>query len=360
VKTDHPLPGAVLGGNVLALALLATVGYAAPAVSQTGVRIQNGIVYATTESVSLKLDAYLPTAPGPHPGVIVIHGGGWYTGIRGWDRELGVGLAQAGFVAFGVDYRLAPAFTYPAPVEDVQTAVRWIRAHGSEFGVDPGRLGAIGESAGGHLAALLAVLGSGARDTGSRIAAAVSLSGPMDLGRLVTDVGATRLRNGITGREAIEQFLGCHGAACARPLREASPLAHVDATDAPMLLANSTNEVIPLSQVAEMAGALREAHVPVRLIEVPGSAHGVYYLLAPVPGSGGTVLEACIAFLRARLSQTPGPVLSAPASGHPDFGALFPVLVAAFFIASLAGPAFLIRGARARQARRLAPRAPRR
>ncbi len=222
-----------MGGNVLALALLATVGYAAPAVSQTGVRIQNGIVYATTESVSLKLDAYLPTAPGPHPGVIVIHGGGWYTGIRGWDRELGVGLAQAGFVAFGVDYRLAPAFTYPAPVEDVQTAVRWIRAHGSEFGVDPGRLGAIGESAGGHLAALLAVLGSGARDTGSRIAAAVSLSGPMDLGRLVTDVGATRLRNGITGREAIEQFLGCHGAACARPLREASPLAHGSARPRP-------------------------------------------------------------------------------------------------------------------------------
>ncbi len=311
-----------MGGNVLALALLATVGFAAPAVSQPGVRIENGIVYATTEGVSLKLDAYLPTRPGLHPGVIVIHGGGWYTGIRGWDQELGVALAQAGFVAFGVDYRLAPAFTYPAPV--------------------------------------VAVLGSGARDTGSRIAAAVSLSGPMDLGRLVTDVGTTRLRNGMTGREAVEQFLGCHGAECARPLREASPLTHVDASDAPMLLANSTNEVIPLSQVAEMAGALREAHVPVRLIEVPGSAHGVYYLLAPVPGSGVTVLEACLAFLRARLSQTPGPVLSAPASGHPDFGALFPVLVAAFFIASLAGPAFLIRGARARQARRLAPRAPRR
>ena len=352
------MPRAALGGNVLALALLATVGFAAPAVSQPGVRIENGIVYATTEGVSLKLDAYLPTEPGLHPGVIVIHGGGWYTGIRGWDQELGVGLAQAGFVAFGVDYRLAPAFTYPAPVEDVQTAVRWIRAHGSEFGVDPGRLGAIGESAGGHLAALLGVLGSGARDTGSRIAAAVSLSGPMDLGRLVTDVGTTRLRNGMTGREAIEQFLGCHGAACAGPFREASPLTHVDASDAPMLLANSTHEVIPLSQVTEMAGALREAHVPVRLIEIPGSAHGVYYLLAPAPGSGGTVLEACIAFLRARLGQTPGPVLSPGASGHPDLGALFPVLVAAFFIATLAGLAVLVRGTRARRARQLAPRAP--
>ena len=163
----------------------------------------------------------------------------------------------------------------------------------------------------------------------------------------------------MAGREAVEQFLGCHGAACARPLRDASPLTHVDASDAPMLLANSTHEVIPLSQVTEMAGALREAHVPVRLIEIPGSAHGVYYLLAPVPGSGGTVLEACIAFLRAGLSQTPGPVLSPPASGHPDLGALLPVLVAAFFIAYLAGPAFLVRRARARRARQLGPRAPR-
>src|SRR5438067_6167118 len=228
------MPRAALGGIVLALALLATVGFAAPAVSQSGVRVENGIVYATTVGVSLKLDAYLPTAPGLHPGVIVIHGGGWYTGIRGWDRELGVALAQAGFVAFGVDYRLAPAFTYPAPVEDVQTAVRWIRVHGSEFGVDPGRLGAIGESAGGHLAALLAVLGRGARDTGSRIGAAVSLSGPMDLGGLAADVGNTRLSDGMTGREAIEQFLGCRGAACAGPLREASPLTYVDGSDAPV------------------------------------------------------------------------------------------------------------------------------
>jgi acetyl esterase len=358
VKTDHPLAGAALGGIVLALALLTTVGFAAPAVSQPGVRIENGIVYATTEGVSLKLDAYLPTAPGPHPGVIVIYGGGWYTGSREWDQELGVELAQDGFVAFGVDYRLAPRFTYPAPVEDLQTAVIWIRAHGSEFGVDPGRLGAIGESAGGHLAALLAVLGSGARDTGSRIAAAVSLSGPMDLGRLVTDVGNTRLSDGMTGREAIEQFLGCRAAACAGPLREASPLTYVDGSDAPMLLANSTREVIPLSQATEMAGALREANVPVRLIEVPGSAHGAYSLLAPVPGSEGTVLEACIAFLRAELTPTPGPVLSPPARGHPDLGTLFPVLAAAFFIASIAAPAFLVRGARARRAGQLAPRAP--
>jgi acetyl esterase/lipase len=198
-------------------------------------------------------------------------------------------------------------------------------------------MGALGESAGGHLAALLAVLGSGARDAGSRVDAAVSLSGPMDLSALLADRGNARVGKRLTGREAIEQFLGCRGHACAGPLRDASPLTYVDASDAPMLLANSTHEVIPLSQATEMAEALRAANVPVRLIEVPGSAHGGYYLLAPIPGSGGTVLEACIAFLRERLRPIPDPVLSPPASGHSRLGALFPARVAVFFIASLAG-----------------------
>src|SRR6266571_4936114 len=277
------------------------------------------------------------------------NGGGWYTGIRGWDQELGVALAEAGFVAFGVDYRLAPAFTYPAPVEDLQTAVRWVRAHGSEFGVDPRRLGAIGESAGGHLAALVAVLGSGARDTGSRIAAAVSLSGPMDLGRLAADVGNTRLSDGLTGREAIEQFLGCRGHACAGPLRNASPLTYVDASDAPMLLANSTHEVIPLSQATEMAAAFREAHVPIRLLEIPGTAHGFSYLLSRIPGSGDTVLNTAIAFLRARLGESRTPAPTPPAGRGPGAA----VLVVAMALAGIAGSAFLVRRARARRARLL-------
>jgi acetyl esterase/lipase len=84
-------------------------------------------------------------------------------------------------------------------------------------------MGALGESAGGHLAALLAVLGSGARDAGSRVDAAVSLSGPMDLSALLADRGNARVGKRLTGREAIEQFLGCRGHACAGPLRDASP-----------------------------------------------------------------------------------------------------------------------------------------
>src|SRR5205823_15008683 len=148
VMRGHRRQGAAFGASALALVVLSAG--ASPAQAGPGVRIETGIVFATHDCVSLKLDAYLPTSSGPHPGVILIHGGGWYTGLRGWDQELGVALAGAGFAGFGVHYRLAPELLYPAQVEDVQAAVRWVRAHASEFDVDPERVGALGESAGGH------------------------------------------------------------------------------------------------------------------------------------------------------------------------------------------------------------------
>ena len=331
----------------IALALVVLSAEASPASAEPGVRIENGIVFATHDGVSLKLDAYLPTSSGPHPGVILIHGGGWYTGLRGWDHELGVALAGAGFAGFGVDYRLAPEFVYPAQVEDLQTAVRWVRAHASEFDVDPERVGALGESAGGHLAALLAVLGSGARDAGSRVEAAVSLSGPMDLSAMLADRGNAQVGKRLTGREAIEQFLGCRGHACAGPLRDASPLTYVDASDAPMLLANSTHEVIPLSQATEMAAAFRNAHVPFQLLEIPGTAHGFYYLHSRIPGSGATVLNTAIAFLRARLGESRSPAPAPPGGRGPGAA----VLVVAIALAGIAGSAFLVGRTRAKRAR---------
>ena len=99
-------------------------------------------MYASPGGVPLKLDAYLPGSPGPHPGVILIHGGGFRFGEREWERYLATALVDAGFAAFSIDYRLAPEFPFPAAV------------------VDPREIGAVGESAGGHLAAMVAVLGS--------------------------------------------------------------------------------------------------------------------------------------------------------------------------------------------------------
>jgi hypothetical protein len=115
-----------------------------------------------------------------------------------------------------------------------------------------------------------------------------------------------------------------------------------------MLLANSTHEVIPLSQATEMAAAFREAHVPYQLLEMPGTAHGFYYLLSRIPGSGDTVLETTIAFLRARPGETRSPA-PAPPAGRGPWAA---VLVVAIALAGIAGSAFLVRR-RARRARLL-------
>jgi acetyl esterase/lipase len=233
--------------------------------------------------------------------VIVIHGGAFRFGERTWETYLAAALADAGFAAFSIDYRLAPESPFPAAIDDVLAAAAWVRAHATEYGVDPRAIGAIGESAGGHLAAMLAVLGREPLDTGSRIAAAVSWWGPMDLNGFVRDAGDV-VAAGLTLRdEVVEPFLGCRGASCTHLLRKASPITFVDPSDAPMLLVNSVDEFIPIAQAREMAGELRRAGVSVRVIEMPGDRHAGEYANDPVPGDSGTVLDAAIAFLRSEL-----------------------------------------------------------
>ena len=248
----------------------------------------------------MRLDAYLPGSPGRHPGVILIHGGAFRGGEREWETYLATALVDAGFAAFSIDYRLAPEFPFPAAVDDVLAAVAWVRAHASEYGVDPREIGAIGESAGGHLAAMLAVLGRDSLDMGSRIAAAVSWSGPMDLNALVHDAGDV-VSAGLPIRDVVEQFLGCRGVSCAHLLPKASPVTFVDPSDAPMLLVNSVGEFIPIAQAREMAAELRRAGVSVRVIEIPGDKHAGEYANDSVPGSSRTVLDVSIAFLRSEL-----------------------------------------------------------
>jgi acetyl esterase/lipase len=92
---------------------------------------------------------------------MVIYGGGWVLGNKALSAPLARQLAQQGFVAFAMNYRLAPLHPFPAAVDDVQASVAWVRDHAFDFGLDPARVGAIGGSAGGHLSAMLATLGEG-------------------------------------------------------------------------------------------------------------------------------------------------------------------------------------------------------
>src|SRR5205823_333626 len=154
------------------------------------VRDEPDVEFARPGGVALKADLALPNeGKGPFPAVVCLHGGGWVSGDRKQMSKTIEVLARRGYVALAPDYRLAPAHRFPACVEDCKAAVRWLRANAGKYRIDPGRIGAVGLSAGGHLACLLGVTtpGDGLEGTGgnsdrsSAVQAVVSFAGPTDL-----------------------------------------------------------------------------------------------------------------------------------------------------------------------------------
>jgi acetyl esterase/lipase len=221
----------------------------------------------------------------PLPGVLVVHGGGWRSGDKRRMDDTAAVLVRRGFVVFNVNYTLAdrrhPGFA--RQLLELRAAVRWVRRHAARLGVDPARLGALGSSAGAHLAALLALSGRGPLDEGARVRAVVAWSGPFDLARLRT--------RALT--PAVQTFLGCLPAACPRRAAAASPMAHVSPDDPDMLIVNSERELVPVDQAQRLAVRLASAGVPHRLWVLPGALHGRDY--APV------ALGGSVAFLTNRL-----------------------------------------------------------
>lgn len=236
-----------------------------------------GLEYGLADGVPLLLDACLPPDHDPdeerRPGIVVIHGGSWREGARdslGW-RSVCQWLAGAGYPTFSIDYRLAPTWVFPAGFRDVQTAVEWLRddTQSARFGLDPARLGVFGGSAGGNLAALLGVTGDEGLTTGSRVAAVVELSAPIDLtGAAVTDDFAPLQL----------EYLGCTTFANCPRAREASPTFHVDASDPPFFVAHSTVEKIPLAQAERFVQELRAADVDVEFVVADSSLHSIALL----------------------------------------------------------------------------------
>lgn len=162
----------------------------ATATAARSISVQDDIPYTVRNGQPLLLDVYQPAglATGPRPAVVLIHGGGWTSFDKGTMRGMAQVLARSGFAAFSVDYRLLQGTEnrWPAQLDDVQSAVRWVRANASKYDVNPDRIGAFGHSAGGQLAALLGM--EETRDNSdpllaaysSRVQAVVDVSGPSD------------------------------------------------------------------------------------------------------------------------------------------------------------------------------------
>ena len=148
-----------------------------------------GIEYSNPDNQHLQLNLARPKkGTGPFPTIICIHGGGFRAGKREGYDGLCARLAQQGYVAMTVSYRLAPKYPYPAAIHDVKAAVRWARANAAKYGIDPDRIGVTGSSAGGHLAQFLAVTSDvkefegdgGHADKSSKVTCVVNVYGPSD------------------------------------------------------------------------------------------------------------------------------------------------------------------------------------
>ena len=164
----------------------------------------------------LLADVYLPASSGVRPAVLVIHPGAWRSGSRRDVGHIARRFAEAGFVAVAPDHRLAPEHVFPAQLDDVAAATRWLRSQAVRFGIDPSRVGAFGYSSGGHLAALL----------GTRPPAGARLQA-VAVGGAISDIEA------IAGRFVVKDLIGSGGRAA---LNAASPLRFVTADDPPFFV----------------------------------------------------------------------------------------------------------------------------
>lgn len=234
--------------------------------------VQTDVEYGRAGGESLKLDAYVPDGAGPFPAVILVHGGGWTAGDKsGGPKKALIApmqepLERAGFAWFSINYRLAPAHRYPACIEDVETAIRWVKAHAKEYRLDPKRIALSGESAGGHLVALAAVRA----DDRTRLAAVVPFYGVFDLATRVTP-GAALPANYVAlfGREKADEPTLAF-------LRNASAEAHVKAGLPPFLLVHgNADERVPYAQSISFQARLRAVGVPCDLITIEGGGHGM-------------------------------------------------------------------------------------
>ncbi len=251
----------VAAGAVMLFASCAA--YGPPRV--TGEQIHRGIVFASPGGHDLKLDLYVPpksaNAGRPAPVVMWIFGGSWRFGTRGYHVNIR-DLTRAGIAVASIDYRYSSEAIFPAQLDDCRAALRWLETHGAAYGLDPGRIGVAGESAGGHLAALLGVI-----EGRPRIRAVVALYPPTDLvaiGRQYADANPSDIERLLGG--SIEDRLAL--------ARAASPVFHVKADSPPFLLIHgSLDDLVTPWHSEEIDRRLRAAGVESRVILVPDQAH---------------------------------------------------------------------------------------
>jgi acetyl esterase/lipase len=249
-----------------------------PSAATVAARVERNVVYGEADGVKLAMDIYLPRGTNgvAHPVLMYVHGGGWRMG----DKEMldlmagPMELLRRGYVVASIDYRLAPDYKFPAMLEDAKCAVRFLRAHAQEFSLDAAHIGVMGDSAGGHLVALLGLTdaragfeGAGWTNVSSRVQAVVDLYGPSDF-----TLGPTNL-NTMAGRMFADAF-GPTNAADSIIWR-ASPAAYISSNAPPFLIFHGSKDgLVNIKQSELLYERLRAAGAEAEFVVITNYAHG--------------------------------------------------------------------------------------
>lgn len=247
------------------------------------VTTEDNLVYGKVGDRELKLDMARPaTGDGPFPAILFIHGGGWSGGNRErWKTEI-VDAAQRGFVAVTVSYRLTEpdksgkaTNPFPAAVNDVKCAARWLRANAAKYQVNPNKFGAAGDSAGGHLSLMLGLTDASAKlegdggspDQSSRVQAVVNIFGPTDMRELH--------RTCPDAAPIVAKFLNGTPDEAAENYRASSPITYASKTSAAVLTIHGTDDkLVPPGQAELLDRKLKEVGGSHTLLLIEGEGHG--------------------------------------------------------------------------------------
>lgn len=250
--------------------------------------VNANIPYRQIDGQTLLLDVYSPAsrAGSPRPALILLYGGGWASGAKEEMADLARYFAGQDFVCLAINYR--PAWAqgnkYPAQLEDAQQAVTWLRQHADTYHVDPNAVGALGYSAGGHLASLL-----GVAPPPAGVQAVVNIYGPSDL--------TASFPQETT--EIISHFMGGPAQDLPEQYRQASPAWRITEQTAPFLIFHGdADAVVPVEQSRTFHQKLRQASVDATYIEFPGEGHGFSQ-----PDNVETFLRESVKFLNQHLRR---------------------------------------------------------
>lgn len=277
------------------------LGFAAGLDGAPDARVTRDVVYGKAGGETLRLDIGEPAGEGPFPVAILVHGGGWTRGDKAGSDRPGdsadispwfAPLTAAGLVWFSINYRLAPAHRWPACFEDVQTAIRWVKAHAGDYGGDPRRIALLGHSAGGHLVCLAATTAGEA----TRVQAVVGFAPVTDFEYELP------ARGGLS--PSLQALLDRPRAVTPESLailRDIAPVTHVRAGLPPFLFVQGdADRTVPIEETRRFAAKLQGADVPCDFIVIPGAPHRLLAWAEADP----VYLDKVVAWLQRRLAAS--------------------------------------------------------